>query len=262
MRKLFSSFAALLLVAVLAHSQSLPFPGPGAGAGGPPGPGTIANLKAQWEADCITFTSSVCGVPADGTSITAWADESGNANDLTKQAGTCTFHTNQVNTTHPAVTFTTACYFTTAATINLFGGKTLFVVIKLASNSGAYIFSGASASFSYWAGETQGGTARQQGADRTANTLLGYGTATADTNWHQMNVVQASGSVQPTFRRDRATDTRLGGSANVIVVGNNNVGRTTQSIDGQIAALIVYDRDLTAGEITTVETYLNSKYGL
>ena len=64
----------------------------------------MTNLKLWFAADCITLSGAVCSTPSNGSTISAWSDQSGNANDASVASGTCTFNTSQINS-KPAVTF-------------------------------------------------------------------------------------------------------------------------------------------------------------
>ncbi len=144
-------------------------------------PSGISSLAARWEADCITFSGSVCSTPSNGSSVTAWNDESGNGNTFNIAAGTCTFNTSQINS-KPAVNFNATCHGTITSIDFATSGSTVYAVIKLANTSGGYaLISGAhNASVNYWFAET-----KEQGLDNTTATGMGGGTANADTSWHQ-----------------------------------------------------------------------------
>lgn len=230
-----------------------------------PFPSSIANLALRFEADCITFTSSVCGTPSDGTTITAWADESGNSNDAGSGTGTCTFHTNQINT-NPAVTFANCSLaLTTGIVLQNTNGSTGFFVFKDTQNSSSPIISGSFKGISYYA--NYGGT-NLQGVQEEAAIDLGHGTAASNTtNWHQTDYALASGTgVNGTYRQAQSTDTTVGGTgqdgstASTSTIGHD-VGNAVY-FAGQIAAIIIYQRQLNSTEIGQVETYLHTKYGV
>ena len=118
-------------------------------------------------------------------------------------------------------------------------------------------------------------TARQHGIHKTNVADVGEGTATADTNWHQLNVYFSNSADQNTFvaRLDRAAD---GSSTPGITVNTGDGGLKEMGIIkangiygdpaiGRLAEILIYAGTgtlLSAGDVTTNETYLNCRYGL
>src|SRR5207248_8234910 len=139
------------------------FPGPGIGpyaSSGPP----LTNLQLWLEADCITYSGG-CSTPSDGTSISAWHDQSGNGNDLSKDSGTCTFHTAQING-KPSVTFS-SCRWSIANSIAAVSDHIIFVVLQLDSGASSTLLSGNNSGFvspcAFWYGKHSG---KYQGVDK------------------------------------------------------------------------------------------------
>lgn len=226
-------------------------------------------MSVWYSADCITYSSSVCSVPATGTAITAWADRSGNANNLTKATGTCTFNTAQINT-QPAVTFA-SCGFSMASGIGTGTGTyTMFVVMKRSSTTGKGDFSSCSPStqgcFKYHTGDTS----KIEGVDSAGNAMIGLGTAAPDTSWHQLNTKVAAGTgvtFSLAFRLGRSADpigssTSNTGFSNPVKAIGYDAQNNNEFFAGQIAELILYNYGLTGTDITQAEAYLNTKYGL
>ena len=265
----------LLIGCLLAQSTMRNIP---VGSGAPMPPPGIS--WAEWHsADCITFVGSVCGFPADGTTLTsgtnAWADRSGNANNLKYIGGTCTLHTNQLSG-HPAVTFptTTTCHLEWS--LNTLGwattGVTVFIVVKPSTGvRSTYISgpepSGINTSIAY--GTSNSGS-RLNNIDQTGVVFTGSGTATIDGGWHQLNFTLAKASIGgfPAFRVDRATDTLISGTTingaiwlqNETEVGIYDCCGFANPMDGQIAEILIAASVLGSTDITGTENYLKLKY--
>jgi hypothetical protein len=234
----------------------LMFPGPGMPAQAAL-PSIPSGMNLWYSADCITYTSSVCGVPSTGSTISSWADRSGNANNLSLATGTCTLNTGQING-YPAVTFS-SCQMNIGTAVGPGGGAwTIFAVEKLAATGNSSIIGCASGACPDYAITTN-----QLVFVASGGTLSG--TAAADTSWHQINVYFSNFSTANTyqFRRDRAADGSGTPGFNAIAA-NTQVGANNNSFffNGQLAELIYYNTNLTGTQITQVETYLNAKYNL
>ncbi len=222
-------------------------------------PSGIPNLAVRYEADCITFVSSVCGTPSNGSTLTTWADESGNANTATVGGGTCTFNTNQVNS-NPAVTLA-SCWLTLGSSIAFYAsGQTTFVVTKLSSTAGGAIWSGAgSASVTFSANASHLNI-----LSYTTNVGLGSGTFVSDLNWHQrgFNFAVNCDTTGTSYRVDETNDgsgNACGNPTTQTTIGRN-AGNSSEYFPGQLAALISYTRMLTTSERCQVEVYLATKY--
>ena len=213
-------------------------------------------MTVWFKADALTAT--------DGQTIGTWPDSSGNGNDGTGSAGV--YHTNQLNGL-PAVTFSGIAYTLSTAIADT-GGHTAFVVIRNTSTSSkGSICGGGASSFQYW---TCSGTGnKQQGADSTFAVQLGAGTASADTSWHQMNVVMnnasAPGGFSISFRLAEGPDANSASSSSspsssITLFGGNVVGGNY--LTAQVAEFIYYSSALTLSQIEAIEAYLNNKYGI
>ncbi len=246
-----------------------PFPGPRPLVSIP-----LSGMLIWWEADL----GSNCGGGActDGANQDSWADQSGNGNNgtLTPSVTSCVagvYHTNQINS-KPAVTFngnTTGgmgtCYSvgTTGTGLDNKATTTEFLVLKNNGAGRAYS-SGLANSIAYYGYGTNAGS--QQLLQQGSTAGIGNGTAVGDTSFHQLNVTYNSSTGAYAFRRDRATDgsgtNAKSITGNWLLLGETSSGGNILTLDGQIAAFIMYNRVLSGAEITTVETYLNGKYGL
>jgi len=225
-------------------------------------PTAIANLRLWFSADCITFPSSVCGTPTTGSSVTAWADRSGNANNGSTSGTNCTYNASQING-KPAVTFDgVGCKFTLGTAITAGAGHTAFVVLAYTSTSGGITFGATSNGFAY-----KGGGSYEQVLDAQNQVNIAHGTATPDTSWHQMNVSFTNGG-SPIFRLDESVDTTVLVTPSWNMTGNGpsvlgyNAISNAEYLNAKVAELIYYDRTLTSTEVGQIEAYLHSRYGL
>ena len=225
----------------------------------------VSGMKLWYSADCITFISSVCGTPTTGSTISAWADRSGNGNNATVLTSTCTFNTAQINSL-PAITNNGSCGLSYPGVGA--GIATVFAVMRVSSTgnntilgvspttAGAPIYGSGNSSKEQYFVVTNGGFS-----------AVVNGTATQDTNWHQMNLwvnTAGVGTNIATMRLDRAADGTSGFPNIAYTAANNRLMDTGNGVEltGQIAELIYYNSQLSSPDITTNETYLNCRYGL
>ena len=248
------------------QQQSVPV-GTGAIASNAPPPTPVSGMTVWYSADCITFVSSVCGTPSNGTTNFTWADRSGNANNATYTSGTCTFNTNQVNG-QPAVTFS-SCRMDFSPIAATFG-HTMFAVIKTTSSSGTagpYLIGATSSSGISWTGPSV------NGAQTVSNT--GVGNPVVGNNflrsgvWTQINAtVSNSTPASSGMRMASATDTittntsTVWGNPGPACIGAFCNGTTSNFWPGQIAEIIYYNGDLTLLQIQQNEAYFRFKYGI
>ena len=234
----------------------------------------LSGMQIWWEADVGNNCGGAC---SDGSSQSTWADQSGNGNNgtltpaVTIPCVASIYHTNQING-KPAVTFngnTTAgsetCFSVgnSGAGLNNKSATSMFLVAKYAGTSatGQTFACGGSGAFCW---NYQAGANKYQHVDKAAVLSIGSGTAAFDSNWHQLNTTYDGTTLA--FRINRASDGSVTNaqtiSSNWLVLGINVGGGSFTTLNGQIAEFILYNRVLSGGEITTVETYLNGKYGL
>jgi hypothetical protein len=233
-----------------------------------------------FSADCITYTSSVCGVPSTGTGLTGWADRSGNANNLTPKYSTCTFNTAEVNGL-PAVAFS-GCVLALGTVVPASSGHTAFVVYETTALSGGNLIASDVGSY-------VGGAWTQCGYDylmpgtystQTVNSqnCINIGNSTDNVTsgaWTQVNSVMQNNSAGwiMNFRMHEAADPYTPGptSYNMIDItadgpwyigGSWFWGGPSGQFAGKVAEIIFYNQTLTLTQIQQVEAYLYSKYGV
>ncbi len=235
-------------------------------------PPPSSGMLLWWEADVGANCAGAC---SDGSSQSSWADQSGNGNNgtltpsISSPCVPSVYHTNQING-KPAVTFNgnTTVGLETCFSVGVAGAgldnksaTSMFLVVKQTDNAGNYTYASGGSGAYAWDNNSGSNLNR---STKACIALIGTGSASDDTSWHQLNTTY-NGSAW-TFRKDRATDgsgtnaQTIG--ANWLTLGVNLCGGGIAALKGQIAEFILYNRVLSGPEITTVETYLNSKYGL
>ncbi len=270
---------------ILAHglfSQMVyPFPGPtGSSVTPPPLTGMLVWYIAGAGSNCSGATCN------DGDSQDTWADQSGNGltghGDNTLALGTAVpnciagvYHTNQING-KPAVTFngnvlTPTCFAHAQTGIINTHTATAFVVMTFTSActylTGATecsIQGGVGGSFN-WEPSNSSGNAT---LNKACQAFIASSTSTTSSaTWYQMNIDYDDSTGAWAMRTNRAgagsgTNTQTLTGETLGIGGNGCTGSVLGPFNGQMAEYILYGRVLTGGEITTVETYLNAKYGL
>lgn len=239
----------------------------GATAVAPVPPTPVAGMSFWYSADCITFVSSVCGTPSNGTTNFTWADRSGNANNAAYSQGTCTFNTNQVNSL-PAVTFS-SCKFTFSSIAATFG-HTMFAVLKTISSGGTggpYILGAGNSSGIGWTAPSVNG-AQTIANVGVSNPVIGTDFLSSGV-WTQINAtVSNSTPASSGMRVSSATDTLVSntsttwGSPGPSCIGAYCNGTTSNFISGQVAEIIYYNSALTLTQIQQNEAYFRFKYGI
>lgn len=238
-------------------------------------------LMYWYSADCIYLSDgSTCATPSNGTDVAYWWDRSGIGSVAIEQTSGCTFSSSvSAINNEPAISFNGTCgKYSLENTINANwngSGFTIFAVAQstLTSGSGAIIGGSGNGDVEY----------RMNGSGHTqellvTNTLsLGTDSSTPNTSWHQINVTcgvgalnNTGGATNPVFRIDRTSSATLSGAAcnnfagtaKMIWFGLNDSGSGSEKFTGAIAEIIVYHRVLSSTEISSVESYLHTKYGL
>jgi hypothetical protein len=229
-------------------------------------------MAAWYKADAGVTCTGGC---TNGATVTAWADQSGNGNNLTTTGSVLTYSTGAINGL-PAINFPsigsgfpTGNSFTFTTPLNL-ATSTIFVTLQMTTN--AYkmtLISGLTNSMTYFfKGNAGGGT--EQGSDKTFVSNLINGTAAPDTNWHQMNLTLVASTSQA-LRLGRASDGT--NTSTTTVTGNETlIGYNAQSgansctlpnpceeFTGNVQEIIIYT---SAISVTTDENYINCRTGL
>ena len=233
-----------------------------AGVGYPAAP---KGTPAVWySGDCITFPSSVCTTPANGTTITTWQDRSGNARDASISGGTATFNTNQLNG-KPAVTLSGSTSGTIGGTaIPSNDAHTVFLVAQWPSLSGGTSETLLASTFTGFQYRISG---FNQNVLSNGNANIATGTTTlSSATWYSLNATQCdTGSCSPTvgFNVNQAVDTPgTITNSNVVsptVLFHNQVNGD-EYFNGTTTEFFYYNSQLSAADIVYDTCYLYGKY--
>jgi hypothetical protein len=226
-------------------------------------PTDIAGCAAWWDA---SDTATITAAPTD---VTAWSDKSGNGRNLTNNGGlgpeTGTLTVNGRNVLK-YITASSRQMGSNSAFVYGLGDATIFVVAKDDTN-GAFVAEGRSGSNngSYFVAnqvttkvarfyhETDAGSTL---FDRTTttSTATGIRITTVDTTTNAKITDSGGGTSNVNYTRGTFTPDRLG-------IGCLRRVGSALHVNGWIAEIIIYNTALSAGNITLVETYLNTKWG-
>jgi hypothetical protein len=208
----------------------------------------------------------VCTTPANGTSISTWQDESGNAGDATKNAGTATYNTNQINGIGGVTISNNSTNFSIGGSITSVNLHTLFVVYKpLDYNQGVII--GGGSTFGYFR-DNQANRQRIVAIGNPGNVAIGSNSVLANA-WHQVTIQETGPLSGPGFTTllhlDQAVDTvSATASTNANMTPPNHLfWETTDACcawSAEFAAILYYNDQLNATDILANECYLYGKY--
>lgn len=235
-------------------------PGP-AGAQGPAGPGQPPVPPTWlWVRSDTGLLSAAGVVAAQGASVTTWQDQSGLGHDLTvNTAGggvSPVLRGSKVNGL-PAVDFSGSTKASMLNAANPNSDYTIFAVFTILSNSPSqqYVVE----------------TPNQAFMGLRSGTYCFYdfqliinGAALVTSAWEVMTISR-QGGINTDFSW---LDTTLQGQTNTGTSNGNmtgvNLGDISGSfgLDGMIAEVIVYNTGLSGADITSMQNYLKTKYGL
>lgn len=199
------------------------------------------------------------------TTVTAWADQSGNGNNLTSTSGQePLLSTGQINGL-PAVARLTDCRMSTAVVVPDLAtqGGTIFIVGKQATSgdaNGPFLSFGSSQSVSIRRGGSSANAIRF-GVNSSGGATVANFTGVPDGTFYTLRLRVDNVNQYSTINNTSETTVAciLGSHA-----GGTNLELFWQAGptfgDKAIAEVIIYTRDLTTEEIDNVEAYLLEKY--
>lgn len=232
-----------------------------------------ANVLVELESwfDGSDPTAFIPGNPDDGDTFTQWTDKSSFAHNANPYGGAltrATYETNELNSLS-VVRFDG----NDGLTINPYAGLvsapalTVFVVSKLAATAGYPKLFGQAQSFDmFYSTDTNSYRFNVNGAVVTS-------TGADDGNFHIHTVAfdgsQGTDATRFKYRRDK-TDNSLTYSSGVLAtIGTTSqldigfyAGGPSQFMTGDIAEFLIFTKALTATEISNVENYLSTKWGI
>lgn len=244
-----------------------------AGGGGITDPTDIANLWVWLDADQITASN--------GDPLASWADQSGNSRTFTTfSSGSATYQTNVINTTMPAVLFGqdkamqyTGALLETDATLANHAHSVVAVVQHTDSQDDTFFAQSTDTVGDGWYlratgtdDEFNASTVRTLGGG-VSDDVKTTGDANSVNTWHYL--IYVSDGADITLRVDGTdfTGTRgvynSGGADSGMRLGaERNTASYFYYFTGYIAELFAYNAVLTSQNITDIESYLTSKWGL
>jgi hypothetical protein len=203
------------------------------------------------------------GSLSNGNTVIKINDLSPNRRDaINASAATATYVTNAINTSLPAISFAGG----TTTTDNYKISNTLYpaqitiaCIVQLSSTSKGTFYSGPTNSLGLW-------FTTHFGMDNVQNAAVFTSSATLTTStWYKIVITYNAVSGAWVARFNGAADSSGTNAQNIGAAESQigyNQGAVAEPFNGKIAEFIVYDRVLSGGEITTLESYLNSKYGI
>lgn len=230
------------------------------------GGGVLGATYASLPSDVSGLTVWCRGDVATGSPVSSWTDQSGNGNHLAQ--GTAGFRPTIGNSAAfnnlPVLTLDGSDDFLVTAGTVTYGPFTIFIVSKFTEhdyvwdhNGADYTYGAVGASFSV----TRGATSSQKDVDPAAFWTQTGAAVTFRRSFdgtHAGNLLYKNGVLQATTNGAGTGDPGTGTSAQVLALGSTAAGALP--IAGEVAEFIVYNRQLTAGEITLVEEYLRRRY--
>jgi hypothetical protein len=219
-------------------------------------PENISDLSLWLKADA--------GVTLSGSSVTAWADQSGNGKNATAIESPI-YETNSING-KPALVFANNAYLTTA---NIFSGanpRSMFAVYYINSENNSDTVIAQSNEDSQ-----DNGTyfMLQSRIDLDSSPYLaGFGDDLSGPSFVNQELLLGMADYDGATARLFKNGTQANSSAKSYNTHNgafyigafNEAGTISEKFDGKIAEIVIYNRVLTTQERQQVEAYLNSKY--
>jgi len=231
------------------------------GSGSSVTPASYSGLIAWYSADCIN-AGACASQPSNGTNLagTNWSDRSSSANNLALASETITFSTNVLNGL-PAITFPTSSTSTFNTAITWPGAETVFIVFKYSASSSAQIqvIAGPTDSLQWYSYVTPAVWKLDKGG--VVNIGTGSNTLSQST-WYQANMTYNSTSGAWAIREAEAAD--ASGTSAQSITATQTTAMAGFGVSGQIVVVeeFVYNVVLTGPQITALEGYLNTKYGI
>lgn len=208
----------------------------------------------------------------DGTAVDTWNDLSGNGFHLTGTATKRPLYKTSIVGTKPAILFDGSNDYMASSSLAFMNGQTdytWFCVWKPGTQTGTfprpwgapYESGGPSIEITNNASRTFWSVYRDSGGTYRGTTPLGSYVNDTVAFHHYTKV----GTALQVFKDGTSQASATSGDASNIngsvafQMGSNGVGTTSLFI-GHIAEVLVYNRALSAGEITTIKTYFATKY--
>lgn len=205
-------------------------------------PRTISNLQLWFRADSLDLD--------DGDSVILWKDESGNKRDAAQDLGSARpeFKKNIING-YPIIRFDGTANMSLVHAVLQYNLSTYFLVwsrVGAANNDAVLMASSTTYAYLQYSALWYVFTAVSASIAMAADTFFLKSCVYDNVNYQRYT----NGSAEtPQAGSGDALYTYIGGTAGAVITGD-------------IAELIIYDRNLSTSERKNVEIYLNAKYSL
>ena len=232
-------------------------------------PTLLADLWAWYDASDISSLYQDSGrttpVVTDGDPVGAASDKSGNARHML-QAGASTLkptYTTNVQNGLPSFSFDGGDYLDTVATVNSFP-LTIVGVARTSATIGTtrgLVSSRNSTTFGTRQYIQSTNTLIAQ-IDTPTKTIVSAASVAADTTFLFASRFGTT-LISQTLNATTEDDTHAAAAtANIVSLGRLNVNSTASLANGHLLEVVIYNRALTADELTQVQTYLNTKWAV
>jgi hypothetical protein len=217
---------------------------------GYPASPVATNLVYDFDADSIS--------PCSASSVSTWADGSGNSHTATAAAGTITCNSNQLNG-HNAVTATSNPKMTIAGSLPS-SDVSAFIVFNpttLAAGN-AYALLGSTTTGNKLEYRINGDLLHQQILRQGSALILAGTTNISTATWYQ--VMTATDGVTTKMHINETVDGTLASNLNIDVANLLFSANGSEGFDGKVARILVYTDISTVNQLAN-ECYLYGKYG-
>jgi hypothetical protein len=204
--------------------------------------------------------------PSNGTSITTWADKSGNGRNATSASTAATVVTDALNSKAVLNAVGTSRYNVTYSSIP--ASYSAFAIYTITSNDGLYqrVIHGGSDYLLFMGVQGGQNVATFGGNGSTWNDVAANSpTISALNNWRMVGMTNNSSNTQLIPYTDGSAQTAKTGSAtsfNDLVIMSHTNASDPQKLRGRLAEVLFYNRVISADDRQTVEGYLAWKWGL
>lgn len=239
-------------------------------------PSQISNLNLWYDASVATATT-FNPVPANGGAVSAWLDKQATGRDANQNTGTRQpiWRSNQQNSLG-TIQFDGSNDVLTLNPVSWalsLPGQTTYIVVKpttlsgipriIQTNTGGFQFFWDT----YWGIETASGRAKSANTGNTTNYIYmgmifdGSHTDANTTTQNNLRLQFRINGVKQTLTFSSNVGTATSASANTLYVGAD-ASPAANPFAGYIGELLLWNRTLSTTEITNVESYLSTKWGI
>lgn len=229
-------------------------------------PASIPGLVAWFKADAGTFSNTGCSTPqtTNGGGIGCWADQSGNANNVTQATGgnQPTLATASLNGLSTVALVSASSQQLLLSSFPLGGTGTAFSVFMVVKNT--------QGGFSRYYSYTVSGTEVIQLDSNNSITSIGFGCLgafpTQNITGNAFNEIGGicSGTTETAYAAGTA-GTPLTGSGSFGITGILSIGATSTgaaAMGGNYAEIVIVNQAMSSANISALHTYFMNRWGV